>query len=336
MGNEGDQVSVQCDCGREIRVRRSLMRVAAKCPVCGALVALPEPPVAGPLCPHCGRPWPTNERRCPSCMARSRTPGASPQSDAETAFAGGRPPREPRPPRPVYPGQRDLPPASVRVKYWHQKPTIHGWTIAAGIAGIVALVVLGGTFNLGGACWWVGGVMLLIAIGMFRGDSRARNVLLATPILAAAAGTGAMFWLAPQAVSVYDMVWAWVMLALAVGGLSAMTAEHGRWGKVLVAAAVTASSLTILLGSVDSVVPDQTTRAAMADRFFEEWEKMVPKEGGGRSLTPEAPDTPTSRPGDLGPREGCGPASSAKRPECSPAERAPVATATQESQPAGP
>ena len=245
-------ITVTCDCGRSVRLPRHLVGRSVKCAACGAEIPV-EPAVSaeGPPCPHCGRPWPVGEKRCPSCLARTRTRHQRNEDGDDRQRAAGRalskhfgPMIEAEPPDAAYEAPPDLDPATVRVKHWYEKPTTLGWAIAA------ALVALGGTIALcrgmydGGAIWLtVGLVGLGAAAGLVFGNALARAAALTGTLVATIGGLVLTLWLAPGIVSLIEAAILATIIAAMVVGLSLLTRDQNTVGVVALGAGLAALGL---------------------------------------------------------------------------------------------
>jgi len=237
MGSSSRQITVTCDCGREMRVARNLMGTHVKCPVCGAAVLLPADPAAGvgPPCPHCGRPWPVSEARCPSCMARTRTRRR--RQDDGTGEGGlsrhfAPIAADPSAPGPAYERPPPMDPATVRVKNWYDKPTTLGWPIATGLTALAGFSALLG--GLGGDGLWIvlGTALLLAALGLRTGAASARSFILSAPMLIVVVGSALAVWMAPDQLSWPEAAVLTVIVGAMTAGFALLTSRHGTVGVV--------------------------------------------------------------------------------------------------------
>ncbi len=238
MGFDSEQIRVLCDCGREMRVSRRLAGDTVQCSVCGADISLPTALTAkiGPPCGHCGRPWPIDEARCPSCMARSRTRGKrrEDREDLETSAVARRKAAEGSAPPTAFQEAAPMDAASTRVKHWYEKPTTGGWRVAAVYVTVASLAALLHSTGDDGARWWLyaAAVGLLTAIGLARGNDGARAIMLAGPFLVAVIGAILIASLTPGAMTAVDITVELILVGLGLTGLSMLTAKHGQVGSV--------------------------------------------------------------------------------------------------------
>ncbi len=237
-------VTVTCQCGRTTRLPRHLVGRTVKCAACGAEIQIEsEVTDAGPPCPHCGRPWPVGEKRCPSCLARTRTRHQRDEEGDDRQRAAGRSlskhfgplvQEQEDAPDAAYEAPPDLAPATVRVKRWYEKPTTLGWSIAAGIVALGGAVALCRGLYDGGTVWLtVGMVGLGAAIGLLCGSSLARLAALTGTLAATAVGLVLTLWLAPGIVSAVEAAILATIITSMVIGLSLLTRDQNTVGVVV-------------------------------------------------------------------------------------------------------
>lgn len=232
MISENTIIKATCDCGREIRVNRSVAKDFAKCPVCGSQVPLPVSAGVDPPCPRCKRPWPRTDKRCPHCLNRSRAPIAE---DLGGSFSGRFDAIEEEEEESPQPRRRRRRKQRTGGPGWGGL----GWTIAAGFLTIVGVVSLG-TGLLDGLQRprvGIGVAFLLTAWGVLKGWSIARLSMLVLGGIVVVGRLGVWLLTVP-----HQMTSLYAPLALAAGMLTlialAMLTKEEESSPVLVMASI--------------------------------------------------------------------------------------------------
>lgn len=287
MGGTSVWVSVTCGCGRDVRFRRDLMRQGVRCPACGGPVAAPVEPAAGPSCPHCGHPWPVDEKRCPSCLARSRQIGPLPEEAYAPEIAPTLPPRRKR-----FGRSADEPaePVDIDALHWHQRPNRLGWLIAAGATALVGLTAF--VIAMVSPCAWAwvlaGLILLALGLGVCYGSGTARGLMVLMPLLVLVGqGTLLLAYASPLA-SAGGLIAQVIILVMTAVGLAVLTRSHGRNDTVVAGAAMTGVGLLALCLNPALLSADHPAWSAVAASLAPQAARAAPRDNAPPPQAPAA------------------------------------------------